>query len=473
MGSAETIVIAGATGFVGRALAARLRERYRVIGLSRRPEPLPLSGVAWRQCDLFSLLECEAALAGAAQAVFLVHSMLPSARLTQGAFADLDLVIADNFARAAARAGVRQIVYLGGLVPDAPELSAHLTSRLEVEATLGARGIPVTALRAGIVVGAGGASFEMLVRLVRRLPVVPCARWARTPSQPVALEDLLRLLAYCLAHPAPSSRRFDVGCPEILTYRQMLERIAAILGLRRRFLDLPMQGTGWCRYWLSLVTGTPLALVGPLLESVQHPMVSEERRLQALAGVAGLGFDDAARTALAGGGVPATRSPRPRERASRVVRSVQRIPLPAGRSADWAAVRYGAWLPAFFRRLLRAETDEETGDVRLRLAWPPLTLLEHRLAQDRSRGSDRQVFYITGGLLARRVERATQRPRLEFREVLGGSTLLLAVHDYRPMLPWPLYRLIQAPLHAWVTRHFARYVARVGARGARGAAAGV
>ncbi|HJL27639.1 MAG TPA: NAD(P)H-binding protein [Polyangiaceae bacterium LLY-WYZ-15_(1-7)] len=144
-----TLALAGASGFVGSALRRALADEYRLVGLSRRPRRSP--DTEWRVCDLYSLLDVEQALAGCDVALYLVHSMLPSARLTQGSFADLDLVLADNFARAAAKAGVKHIVYLGGLVPDLPEaeLSAHLRSRLEVERALGAHGVPVTALRAG------------------------------------------------------------------------------------------------------------------------------------------------------------------------------------------------------------------------------------------------------------------------------------------------------------------------------------
>lgn len=464
MAATPTILITGATGFVGRALAARLRDRVRVIGLTRSPvAPPPYAGVEWRRCDIFSLFQTERALEGVDQAVYLVHSMLPSARFVQGTFQDMDLILADNFARAAARAGVRHILYLGGLVGGDAGHSRHLASRLEVERTLGSRGVPVTALRAGVVIGRGGSSFEMMVRLVSRLPVIPCAGWARTPCQPIALSDLLALLTHCLERPASASRQHDIGGPEVLSYRGMLERLVLVLRLRRRFVDLPIAGTAWCRYWLSLVTSAPLELVGPLLESMSRPMVAQDRRLQEEAGIPGLPFDGAVRQALA---EPLRDTPRrrPSARAEAVpydVRSVQRIPLPLGRTARWAAEQYSAWLPVVLRTFLRAEMDAHQ-NVRVCLAYPPLLLLEHHFARERSMSADRQVFYIKGGLLARRVRRATRRPRLEFREALRGSALIVAIHDYRPTLPWTLYRLTQAPMHVWVVRQFARHLGRLG-----------
>ncbi|MFA6002805.1 MAG: NAD(P)H-binding protein, partial [Elusimicrobiota bacterium] len=234
MATKPIVAVAGATGFVGQALVRTLCADHRVVGLSRNP---PQAGtgpdVEWRRCDLFSLMQVEKALEGAQQAVYLVHSMMPSARLTQGNFSDMDLICADNFARAAARAGVRHIVYLGGLIPDASELSQHLRSRLEVEAALGSRGVPVTALRAGIVIGPGGSSYKIFKTLVEKVPLLLCPAWADSLTQPVALPDVLELLRYCLAHPARVSCSHDIGSPDVMSYRQLLERTAAILGLRR------------------------------------------------------------------------------------------------------------------------------------------------------------------------------------------------------------------------------------------------
>ena len=177
------VAITGAAGFVGSALCEALESKTRVVALGRRfppPSGAPSdliengnAGIERRRCDLFSIPETELALKGADVAVYLVHSMSPNARLTQGSFENLDLLLADNFARAARQAGVKRIVYLGGLLPSDPSrgLSPHLQSRLEVEHALAAHGVPVTAIRAGLIVGAEGSSLNLLVRLVERLPL--------------------------------------------------------------------------------------------------------------------------------------------------------------------------------------------------------------------------------------------------------------------------------------------------------------
>ena len=464
MNTRPPVAIAGATGFVGRALAQALGANFRVIGLSRNPPADSGLPIEWRPCDLFSLMQAESALKGVDQAVYLVHSMFPSARLTQGAFQDFDLVCADNFARAAASAGVRQIVYLGGLIPAEPGLSRHLKSRLEVERTLGSRGVPVVALRAGIVIGPGGSSYKMFRDLVKRMSFIPCPAWTKSLTQPAALDDVLALLRYCLEHPSSSSGSHDIGSPDVMSYRELLERTARLMGLKRTFFSIPATGAWGGGRWLSWITGVPQVLAGPLLESAGHSMVAKDFSFQKAAGVPGIPFDAAVKATLAKEGVlrrgGAKPAPSRRKNFKDDVRSVERMALPAGKSARWAAEFYSAWLPRIFRTLLKAEVDSRK-NVRFVLLFPRICLLELTFDHERSRQDDRQVFYITGGLLAKKVERATSRPRLEFREVLGGSTLLVAIHDYRPTLPWPVYNLTQAIVHRWVMRRFSARLSRM------------
>ena len=392
-------MIAGATGFVGRALAHALAPDHHVVGLSRGAREPDADVAAWRACDLFSLLDAERALEGADLAVYLVHSMMPSAHLTQGSFRDFDLVCADNFARAARKVGARQIVYLGGLTPAGEHLSAHLASRLEVEQALEGYGVPVTTLRAGLVIGPGGSSFEMLRRLVERLPAMLCPVWTSTRMQPIALADVVSLLRYVLGREACFGQNYDVGSPDVLNYRELLGLTGELLGHRRRMYPVPFLTVGLSRLWVRLITGAPLDLVGPLVESLEHEMVAGDQRLQAMAGLPGLGARAALELALA----PAPSASPPRApiafrpsspRAARRVRSVQRMSLPPGRDAAWAAEEYVRWLPSFFRGLLRVDVD--AGRVRRFRFVGVGVLLELTPAPARST-PDLQLFYVTGG----------------------------------------------------------------------------
>ncbi len=445
------VAVAGASGFVGSALVGVLAQRAEVIALGRRVSEgrgADGSAVHGRRCDLFSLRETEAALKGAEVAYYLVHSMLPSTRLTQARFEDLDLLLADNFGRAAAQAGVKRIIYLGGLVPTEAEsgghLSAHLRSRLEAEQALAAHGVPVTAVRAGLVVGAGGSSLQILVRLVRRLPVMLCPRWTRSLSQPIALEDVVSVLVHCLEDAETTGRICEVGGPDVLSYRDMMRETARVLGRRRLFLPVPLFSPGLSRLWVSLITRSPRSLVAPLIQSLRHPMVAQDRWLQERMHLPGRPFAESLSEAVRAEGL----------RREPTVRSVQRLPQPAGRDARWVAEEYIRWLPRFLNPLLRVERDGATSRIFARGWRRPLLELTYRTPGSEA---DRAVLDVTGGQLA---GPRLGSPRLEFRVTPDARQLLAALQDFRPGLPWWIYAVTQAPLHRLVMHRFGRHLAR-------------
>jgi nucleoside-diphosphate-sugar epimerase len=456
--SASTVAIAGVSGFVGRALADAIAEDHRVIGLGRGNRAPTESVAELRACDLFSLKDAEAGLAGVDYAVYLVHSMMPSATLTQGSFEDYDLVAADNFARAAAKQGVKQIVYLGGLVPEVEHgrpLSRHLASRLEVERALAAYGTPVTALRAGMVVGPSGSSFLMLRRLVERLPVMLTPSWTSTRTQPIDLADVVALLRWCIGRKEVFGQTFDVGGPEVLTYRDMIARLAAKLGKHPRLVSVPFFTPGLSRLWVSLVTGAPKSLVQPLVQSLAHEMVAHDRRLQEQAEIPGRSFDESLERALAvdSRGEPTAYRGAARLSHTKDVRSVQRLPLPEGRSAEWVAEEYMRWLPRILPLVLRVTVSPDRV-CRFRLFGVTLLMLAY--SAERS-SEDRALFYIRGGVLA---DVRGDRGRFEFRSVPGAQVVIAAIHDFVPRLPWPIYSLTQARVHLWVMHAFGRHLAR-------------
>ena len=473
------LAIAGATGFVGRSLRQALAGRYHIVGLTRSAAKVrnaePDDPVEWRRCDLFSLLHVERALEGVDYAVYLVHSMLPSARLTQAHFADLDLIMADNFARAAADHGVQQILYIGGLIPDdEDDLSPHLASRLEVERTLGSGPVPLTALRAGLIVGPGGSSLRMLVNLVRRLPAMILPEWTQSMTQPIALDDVVRAVMHVVGNTDFYDGHFDVGGPNVMSYQEMMEQAAGVLEVHRPMLNVPVFTPKLSRLWVSVVTGAPRALAGPLIESLKHDMVVQDNPLQAWLEHQGTtDFLDAVRHAIDREGRvrPNPRSSlRPVDdaaiREARQVRSVQRMPLPDDHDATWAAYEYMRWLPTFIKPFLRGTVSDD-GVCRVYLRPLPWPLLELSFSEQRS-DPDRPLFYITGGMLA---DTSSETGRLEFREVLDGTVLLAAIHDFRPRLPWYLYNSTQALAHLWVMRGFRHHLLNLATQAEREEAA--
>ncbi|MCO4773229.1 MAG: NAD(P)H-binding protein [Deltaproteobacteria bacterium] len=464
-GGRRRVAIAGATGFVGRALAAELVSSCDVVGITRGDHVRrtasegALEEVEWRRSDLFSLLECELALAGCTHAYYLVHSMMPSARLTQASFDDLDLLLADNFARAARRAGIERIVYLGGILP-AGEVSDHLRSRHEVEDVLASTGVPVTTVRAGLVLGPGGSSADMMMRLVQRLPVMACPSWTRTESSPIDVRDLLPVLVDALTDPrAPLV--IEVGGPEVVSYRALMQRTGQVLGKRRWFVPVPLFTPGLSTLWVSLVTGASRALVRPLVQSLRHSMLPTDLRWQRARHPPVVGLEDSLRHAIT-----APRSARVesmatvlvRDREARprnTVRSVQRLPNPGALTAREVATEYLRWLPRFLRPLVRVEVDGELASFGLAGLGAPLLVL--RQSVERSEES-RPLFYVVGGLLAR--PDLSPLARLEFRQALGGSVVVAAIHDFVPRLPWFAYNATQALVHLWVMRSFGRHLGR-------------
>jgi uncharacterized protein YbjT (DUF2867 family) len=227
------ILVAGATGFVGSHLVpALLAGGHRVRCLSRDPKRavgrLPSSADVVRG-DVHDLPSLQVAMYGTDVAYYLVHSMEGG----EFGFEERDRSAARNFAAAAESAGLQRLVFLGGLGDEASQLSAHLRSRHEVGAILRAGVVPVTELRAGLIIGAGSASYTMLRQLVERLPVMITPRWVDTRTQPIAIDDIVRYLVAVLDDPPGEERIYEVGGPDVMTYRSMMQRYARVRRLRR------------------------------------------------------------------------------------------------------------------------------------------------------------------------------------------------------------------------------------------------
>jgi uncharacterized protein YbjT (DUF2867 family) len=234
-----------------------------------------------------------AGLEGIEYAVYLVHSLAPSSRLTQASPRDMDLVLADNFARAAAANGVRQIVFVSGVMPSGFRFSPLLWSRREVEMVLGSRGVPVTALRASLVVGPGGTGPELLLDLVRRLPVLLLPPASGSLTRPIALSDLVRAILHCLGRPDDFNGAFDIGGAEQLSYEQMLRETAAVLGLKRLFLRVPFMPRGLASLTARLVSGAPRQMVGAIVESLPQDTVMQDNAVQQAIAPGSMSFRDA------------------------------------------------------------------------------------------------------------------------------------------------------------------------------------
>ncbi|EIM78907.1 NAD-dependent epimerase/dehydratase [Nitritalea halalkaliphila LW7] len=452
-----TIVIAGANGYIGKWFIATFAGKYRIIALSRREvvgEQHP--DIEWRQVELYSITSTTMALQGADYAIYLIHSMSPSTRLNQGSFEDTDLLLADNFARAAQKVGIQHILYLGGILPketgDYP-MSKHLSSRLEVEETLSAKGIPFTALRAGIIVGPGGSSFQMIEKLVRKLPVMACPKWTLSETQAISLRDTLQIMDVCLGNPEAYGRVFEIGSPEVLSYKQMMELAAKAMGKKRYIFSVPVFSVGFSKLWVGFFSDSPSSLVSPLVESLRHTLTVDPALRFDLAEIDYLSYEESVSDALARAKeVPCSPTFKKEAKPKNTVRSIQRLPNTRHRSAQWVANRYKVWLPTFFSVFINA-ADNGKGEVAFYPLFFKKPMLKLSLVPDRS-DHKRQLFYITGGWLVKRIDYGW----LEFREVLGGKHIMTAIHEFVPRLPWIIYVNTQAIAHVWVMRRFSSYL---------------
>jgi uncharacterized protein YbjT (DUF2867 family) len=274
-------LVTGATGYVGSRLVRRLVAEGRgVRALARRPELV--TDVEVVRGDLLTGSGLEQALEGCSTAYYLIHSMEPAAG--NGSFAGRDRQMATAFADAAARAGVERIVYLGGIVPEQggisphlrSRLSPHLRSRLEVEEILLSAVPRSTALRASIVIGAGSSSFRILVRLVERLRVLPLPRWRDNHTQPIDERDVVEFLARTPQVPEAAGRALDVVGPDVMTYGDMIERIAEALGVGRLPLGFGRSLSPPASAVVAAVTGQPVELVRPLMESLETDLLPRD-----------------------------------------------------------------------------------------------------------------------------------------------------------------------------------------------------
>lgn len=280
------VVVLGATGYIGARLVPRLvNAGWKVRAVGRNPEKL--AGRSWASHPAVEIVAGDVldrdglvqALSGCQAAYYLVHSMNPQTT----DFAVADRIAAENMASAAESAGLDRVIYLGGLGEEAPQLSHHLRSRHEVAEILRSGNVPVTILRAAMIIGSGSASFEILRYLVERLPVMVTPRWVDTPCQPIAVSNVLHYLVTCLDCPATVGDVFDVGSEEVTTYRQLMRLYAEEARLPRRWIiPVPVLTPRLSSYWIHLVTPVPASLARPLAEGLRNPVICQDARIREL-----------------------------------------------------------------------------------------------------------------------------------------------------------------------------------------------
>jgi len=293
-----TVLITGATGFIGSRLTrSLLGQGYRVRCVARTISTEIPAEAEFALADMLKPESLSRAVQGVDTAYYLVHAMSGG----RAGFERRDRDAAENFVAAANRAGVRRVIYLGGLGETGDDLSEHLKSRLEVADILQSGTFATTFLRAAIILGAGGASFEMVRCLVNRLPLMITPRWVTTRCQPIALGDVISYLTGCLADEQTAGRTFDIGGPDVLTYKEMMERFAEIEGKRICILPVPVLTPALSSYWVAFITPVPAAVSRPLIEGLKNEVVCRENTIRDIIHLRLTPYDEAVKMALKAG----------------------------------------------------------------------------------------------------------------------------------------------------------------------------
>lgn len=451
----KRIVIAGHSGYIGKALVKELKklDNYEIVGISRNAASGQDDDYAVRKANLFSMLETENALEGGDIGVFLVHSMSPNDRLAQGRFSDFDYIIADNFARTAALFDFEKIIYLSGLCSENDKLSSHLKSRLEVEKIFRSYKTPTTIIRSGLIIGPEGSSFRMIVKLIENLPVMICPSWATRRTQAISLESVVECLTDRIKEPCECDLRVDIGAQPEVSYKKLLELFSRAMNKTRYIFSVNIDISKFSKLWVSIFSGAPYSLTAPLIDSLNNNTLVDENYSTLNDKIAKEDLYTSIKRGVDQYYSDKDIQPyafKPRKTVSGQVTSVQRIALPHGMNAQKVAFLYIEWVSTL--PFISTSRDFTKAQFKLPFLKP---ILELSISESRST-PDRVLFYVTGGLLAR----VHGKGRFEFRETHDKKHFLVALHNFRPRLPWYLYVVTQAPIHKLTMFLFAIYMKR-------------
>ena len=441
------VTIAGASGYIGKNLIEAISQDFRVKALSRTLKKSEKNNIHWSTVDLFSYTSTAEALVDTDIAIYLVHSMLPSTKLFQGSFHDTDLMLADNFAKACKKNKVKQIIYLSGIVPEG-KISLHLESRKEVEDIFLSTKIPCTVLRAGLVVGNGGSSFEILKNLVINLPAMVLPKWTQSKTQVIYIDDMIGIIKESINSSKYFNQILNTTNGENLTYKSLIELVAKHVGKSPLFITVPINYSAFSKLWVTIFGQSQYELVSPLVDSLlcdfskinSSSLVKDIIRYKDFKEM--LGKIDIKKQ-------PADK-PRPKEVRVNSVRSIQRLATETEFNASDVAKLYMDWLPSSTNFIINVKKNK---DITKFCLFGIFTLLELKYIPDAAM-KDRAKFHVVGGLLTK----TTDTGWLEFRSVSQSRFLIVSINEFIPSLPWSIYKFTQAPVHNYVMNRFGKYL---------------
>lgn len=446
----KKILLTGASGYIGSHLMNKLKDNYEIIAISRNIENKSNEhNVTWKAADLFDLNEITEVMEDIDIAIYLVHSMMPSAKLTQASFEDMDALLADNFAKAASYNKVQHIVFMSGLIPNTSELSPHLRSRLECEQILGSYGVPVSTLRAGLIIGSKGSSYPILKKLVERLPGLLLPKWAYNTTLPVAIDDVIDGLYKIVERNPNENESIDIGGPSHMTYKDLFKQTAEVLDKRLPTIDLPIIPIWLSKYWVKLISGVPKEMVYPLMDSLIHDMIRNDENVVKDISIGKIDYKESVRNALEEETKTQKKGKSSRKGDIKDVRAISRVVLPKDVNMIQLAESYANFLNRITLNVVNSDFNEDNFTISVPCLNKDLLLLSKDF---KASNNERILYRIVGGDFA--LDSDGGNARLEFRRLPNSDACIIALQEYEPTLPWWVYKYTQAKVHKSVMNLF-------------------
>lgn len=446
----KKILLTGASGYIGSHLMNKLKDNYEIIAISRNIENKSNEhNVTWKAADLFDLNEITEVMEDIDIAIYLVHSMMPSAKLTQATFEDMDALLADNFAKAASYNKVQHIVFMSGLIPNTNELSPHLRSRLECEQILGSYGVPVSTLRAGLIIGSKGSSYPILKKLVERLPGLLLPKWAYNTTLPVAIDDVIDGLYKIVERNPNENESIDIGGPSHMTYKDLFKQTAEVLDKRLPTIDLPIIPIWLSKYWVKLISGVPKEMVYPLMDSLIHDMIRNDENIVKDISIGKIDYKESVRNALEEETKTQKKGKSSRKGDIKDVRAISRVVLPKDVNMIQLAESYANFLNRITLNVVNSDFNEDNFTISVPCLNKDLLLLSKDF---KASNNERILYRIVGGDFA--LDSDGGNARLEFRRLPNSDACIIALQEYEPTLPWWVYKYTQAKVHKSVMNLF-------------------
>ncbi|MGO1419702.1 MAG: NAD-dependent epimerase/dehydratase family protein [Staphylococcus equorum] len=446
----KKILLTGASGYIGSHLMNKLKDNYEIIAISRNIENKSNEhNVTWKAADLFDLNEITEVMEDIDIAIYLVHSMMPSAKLTQASFEDMDALLADNFAKAASYNKVQHIVFMSGLIPNTNELSPHLRSRLECEQILGSYGVPVSTLRAGLIIGSKGSSYPILKKLVERLPGLLLPKWAYNTTLPVAIDDVIDGLYKIVERNPNENESIDIGGPSHMTYKDLFKQTAEVLDKRLPTIDLPIIPIWLSKYWVKLISGVPKEMVYPLMDSLIHDMIRNDENIVKDISIGKIDYNESVRNALEEETKTQKKGKSSRKGDIKDVRAISRVVLPKDVNMIQLAESYANFLNRITLNVVNSDFNEDNFTISVPCLNKDLLLLSKDF---KASNNERILYRIVGGDFA--LDSDGGNARLEFRRLPNSDACIIALQEYEPTLPWWVYKYTQAKVHKSVMNLF-------------------